>query len=134
VLWPDKKFVITNVIVSQKFLKQHPDVVAAVLRGSVKSNAFLNAHPDEAKKAVNAKLKELAGKALPANVIDPAWQSIRFTDDPLASTLNTEADHAVTAGLLKKPDLKGIYDLTELNKILKTDGKPALDTAGLGAQ
>ncbi|RSS82257.1 ABC transporter substrate-binding protein, partial [Streptomyces sp. WAC02707] len=26
-LWPDKKFVITNVIVSQKFLAEHPDVV-----------------------------------------------------------------------------------------------------------
>jgi NitT/TauT family transport system substrate-binding protein len=36
-LWPDKKFVITNVIVSQKFLKEHPDVVEAVLRGSVRT-------------------------------------------------------------------------------------------------
>ncbi len=32
-LWPDKKFVITNIIVSQKFLKEHPDAVEAVLRG-----------------------------------------------------------------------------------------------------
>ncbi len=133
-LWPDKKFVITNVVVSQKFLKQHPDIVAAVLRGSVKSNAFIGAHPDEAKNAANAKLKELSGKALPANVLDPAWTSIQFTNDPLASTLNTEADHAVTAGLLDKPDLKGIYDLTELNKILKAQSKTAVDAAGLGAQ
>ncbi|WP_374119208.1 ABC transporter substrate-binding protein [Streptomyces odontomachi] len=133
-LWPDKKFVITNVVVSQSFLKQHPDVVAAVLRGSVKSNAFINDHPDAAKKAANAKLKALSGKELPGDVLDPAWQSIRFTDDPLAGTLSTEADNAVKAGLLEAPRLKGIYDLTQLNKILKAQGRPAVDAAGLGAQ
>nr|WP_189932704.1 aliphatic sulfonate ABC transporter substrate-binding protein [Streptomyces sulfonofaciens] len=133
-LWPGKKFVITNVIVSQKFLKEHPDVVEAVLRGSVKSNTFINEHPAEAEKAANDKLRELSGKALPADVLDPAWKSIRFIDDPLAATLGSEADHAVKAGLLEKPDLKGIYDLAPLNKVLKAEGKPAVGAAGLGAQ
>lgn len=131
-LWPDKKFVITNVIVSQKFLKEHPDVVEAVLRGSVKTNAWINANPDKAKADANAQLEKLSGKPLPADVIDPAWQSIQVIDDPLASTLQTEADHAVTAGLLEKPSLKGIYDLTILNKILKAEGKTEIDDAGLG--
>ncbi|WP_431944814.1 ABC transporter substrate-binding protein [Actinacidiphila sp. bgisy167] len=131
-LWPDKKFVITNVIVSQAFLKEHPDVVEAVLRGSVKTNAWINAHPEEAKADANAQLERLSGKPLPADVIDPAWKSIQVIDDPLASTLRTEADHAVTAGLLEKPDLEGIYDLTLLNKVLKADGKPTVDDAGLG--
>ncbi|WP_405772310.1 aliphatic sulfonate ABC transporter substrate-binding protein [Actinacidiphila glaucinigra] len=131
-LWPDKKFVITNVIVSQKFLKEHPDVVEAVLRGSVKTNAWINANPDKAKADANAQLEKLSGKPLPADVIDPAWQSIQVIDDPLASTLQTEADHAVTAGLLEQPSLKGIYDLTILNKILKAEGKTEIDDAGLG--
>lgn len=131
-LWPDKKFVITNVIVSQTFLEEHPDVVEAVLRGSVRTNAWINAHPEEAKADANAQLERLSGKPLPADVIDPAWKSIQVIDDPLASTLRTEADHAVTAGLLEKPDLKGIYDLTLLNKVLKADGKPTVDDAGLG--
>ncbi|MFJ6571102.1 ABC transporter substrate-binding protein [Streptomyces sp. NPDC091292] len=133
-LWPDKKFVITNIIVSQKFLKEHPDVVEAVLRGSVRTNTWINANPDQAKAAANAKLKELSGKALPADVIDPAWKSIQFTDDPLASTLDTEAQHAVKAGLLEQPDLQGIYDLTTLNKVLKAEGEPAVADAGLGAK
>lgn len=131
-LWPDKKFVITNVIVSQKFLKEHPDVVEAVLRGSVKTNAWINANPDKAKADANAQLERLSGKPLPADVIDPAWQSIQVIDDPLASTLQSEADHAVTAGLLEKPSLKGIYDLTILNKILTSEGKTEIDDAGLG--
>ncbi|CCK32596.1 putative ABC-type sulfate transporter substrate-binding protein [Streptomyces davaonensis JCM 4913] len=133
-LWPDKKFVITNIIVSQKFLKEHPDVVEAVLRGSVKANEWINANPDEAKASANKALEEESGKALPAEVIDPAWKSITFLDDPLAATLDTEAEHAVKAGLLEQPDLNGIYDLTLLNKVLKDEGQDAVDDAGLGVK
>lgn len=133
-LWPDKKFVITNVIVSQSFLEEHADVVEAVLRGTVKTNAWIKANPDKAKASANAALKQLSGKELKPEVIDPAWQSIQITDDPLAATLRGQADHAVKAGLLDKPDLNGIYDLTLLNKVLKTEGRPAVADAGLGAK
>lgn len=133
-LWPDNKFVITNIIVSQKFLTEHPDVVEAVLRGSVNTNTWINANQDKAKASANAALKTLSGKELPADVLDPAWQSIQFTDDPLAATLNTEAEHAVKAGLLDKTDLTGIYDLKPLNKILKAAGKPEVADAGLGVK
>ncbi|MBD9734525.1 ABC transporter substrate-binding protein [Streptomyces sp. H28] len=131
-LWPDKKFVITNIIVSQKFLKEHPDVVEAVLRGSVRTNEWINANPEKARASANAALEKLSGKALPADVIEPAWTSITFLDDPLASTLDTQAGYAVKAGLLKEPRLKGIYDLGPLNKVLGADGKEAVDDAGLG--
>ncbi|MCX4446114.1 aliphatic sulfonate ABC transporter substrate-binding protein [Streptomyces sp. NPDC087866] len=133
-LWPDDKFVITNIIVSQKFLAAHPDVVEAVLRGSVNTNAWIKANPDKAKASANAALKTLSGKELPADVIDPAWESIEFIDDPLAATLDTEAKHAVKAGLLDETDLTGIYDLKPLNKVLKAAGKPAVDDAGLGVK
>ncbi|GAA2748588.1 aliphatic sulfonate ABC transporter substrate-binding protein [Kitasatospora cinereorecta] len=133
-LWPDGKFVITNIIVSQKFLTEHPDVVEAVLRGSVNTNAFIKANPDQAKAAANEQIKTDAGSALEPAVLDPAWSDIDFLDDPLAGTLQNEADHAVTAGLLKKPNLAGIYDLTLLNKVLKEKGRPAVADAGLGSK
>jgi NitT/TauT family transport system substrate-binding protein len=133
-LWPDKRFVITNIIVSQSFLEEHPKVVEAVLRGSVKTNALIAANPDKAKAAANAQLKVDTGKELPAEVIDPAWKSIQFTDDPLASTLDAEAEHAVKAGLLEKPDLAGVYDLTLLNKVLTAEGRSKVDDAGLGVK
>jgi NitT/TauT family transport system substrate-binding protein len=131
-LWPDQKFVITNIIVRQAFLKEHPKAVEAVLKASVEANKWINANPGKAKTAANKQLGIDSGKELPANVLDPAWKSIRFTDDPLAATLNTEAAHAVKAGLLQKPNLKGIYDLTVLNKILKAAGEDPVDAAGLG--
>ncbi|MFE8944667.1 aliphatic sulfonate ABC transporter substrate-binding protein [Streptomyces sp. NPDC003233] len=131
-LWPDKKFVITNIIVRQAFLKEHPKAVEAVLKASVEANKWINANPDQAKAAANKQLEADSGKALPANVLDPAWKSIQFTDDPLAATLSTEAAHAVKAGLLDKPNLDGIYDLTILNKVLKASGDSPVDAAGLG--
>ncbi|MGW2207555.1 sulfate ABC transporter substrate-binding protein, partial [Streptomyces sp. NPDC001774] len=81
-----------------------------------------------------AKLEELTGKPLGAKVIDGAWPSIRFTDDPLAATLQAQAGHAVKAGLLKQPDLDGIYDLKPLNKVLKAAGRPEVSDAGLGVK
>ena len=133
-LWPDMKFVITNIIVSQEFLEKHPKAVEAVLRASVETNAWINAHPDEAKAAANERLAADTGKPLPAEVIDPAWKSITFLDDPLAATLDAQAGHAVRAGLLDKPDLTGIYDLTLLNKVLAAEGGATVDDAGLGAR
>ncbi|MER5864739.1 aliphatic sulfonate ABC transporter substrate-binding protein [Kitasatospora sp. NPDC002040] len=133
-LWPDNKFVITNIIVSQKFLKEHPDVVEAVLRGSVNTNAYIKANPAKAKESANAAIKEAAGNALEPAILDPAWADIEFIDDPLATTLQKEADNAVTAGLLKKPSLNGIYDLTLLNKVLKAKNAPAVADAGLGTK
>ncbi|MET9544548.1 aliphatic sulfonate ABC transporter substrate-binding protein [Streptomyces sp. NPDC006627] len=133
-LWPDKKFVITNIIVKQSFLDEHPKVVEAVLRGAVRTNAWIEKNPDKAKAAANAQLKADSGKALPAEVLDPAWKSITTTDDPLAATLEAEADHAVKAGLLEKPDLRGIYDLRPLNKVLRAEGRPPVDDAGLGVK
>ncbi|MFE5542165.1 ABC transporter substrate-binding protein, partial [Streptomyces sp. NPDC056519] len=133
-LWPGKKFVITNIIVSQKFLGEHPDVVEAVLAGTVKTNEWINANPDKAKTSANAALKALSGKELEPTVIDPAWKSILVTDDPLATTLKTESDWAVKAKLIEQPDLTGIYDLTLLNKVLKAAGKPEVSDAGLGAK
>ncbi|MFJ7781066.1 ABC transporter substrate-binding protein [Streptomyces yangpuensis] len=133
-LWPEKKFVITNIIVSQKFLKEHPDVVEAVLRGTVKTNEWIHANQDKAKASANARLAAEGGKPLDAKVIDPAWQSILVTDDPLASTLKAQADDAVQAKLIEQPELAGIYDLTLLNKVLKAAGKPEVSDAGLGAE
>ncbi|MEU8654550.1 aliphatic sulfonate ABC transporter substrate-binding protein [Streptomyces sp. NPDC048737] len=133
-LWPDGRFATTNVIVSQRFLKDHPKAVEAVLRASVETNRWIRAHPEEARAAANEQIGIDVGKALPAEVMDPAWESLEVTDDPLAATLAAQADHAVEAGLLEEPDLRGIYDLTPLNKVLAAEGEAAVSDAGLGVR
>ncbi|WP_428837824.1 aliphatic sulfonate ABC transporter substrate-binding protein [Streptomyces olivaceiscleroticus] len=135
-LWKDGKFVITNIVVRKQFLKEHPKAVEAVLRGSVRTNDWTKGHPAEAAQAVNTSLADpkVSGTRLPDQVLNNAFRNVQVTDDPLAATLKDEAQHAVQAGLLKKPDLTGIYDLRLLNKVLKAEGRPPVDAAGLGAQ
>ena len=133
-LWPGGKFVSTNVVVSQTFLKAHPDVVQAVLKASVDTNTWIAANPDAAKKDANDALTVLTKKALPEPVLDAAWAELSVTNDPLASTLKSEAAHSVTAGFITQPDLSGIYDLTLLNKVLAAAGQQPVSAAGLGAQ
>ena len=131
-LWPGGKFVTTNLIVRTDFLDQHPQTVRALLQGQADTNDWIARHEAEARATVNAELKRITGKALKDAVIDRAWSQIAITNDPLASSLKTSADHAVAAGLLQQVDLKGIYDLRLLREVLSTRGQGGIDDAGLG--
>ena len=121
-LWPNGDFVTTDVIVSTKFLSEHPDVVEAFLRGHVKATQWINDNPDEAKTIVNAGIKQITGAALSDAVINAAWRNQKITYDPVAPSLRKGADDAFALGYLgdKKPDLSGIYDLGPLNKVLQS--------------
>jgi NitT/TauT family transport system substrate-binding protein len=132
-LWPDGQFVTTNLIVRTEFLQKYPGTVEALLRGHVKAVELAQSDEDTAKKAVNAGLVTAGGKELDAAVLDRAWSELSVTFDPLASTLKTEAENAVTAGTAESQvDLDGIYDLRILNKILEGEGKDPVSAAGLG--
>lgn len=122
-LWPDKKFVITNLLVSTTFLEQHRDVVKLLIKGLVESNKFINANPADAQKAVSDSIEKLTGKPLDPKQTADAWKSITFLDDPLSSSLIDGARHAEDVGLLAKTDLNGIYDLSILNEVLKENGQ-----------
>ncbi|MFU8871967.1 ABC transporter substrate-binding protein [Micromonospora sp. SL4-19] len=122
-LWPDKKFVITNLIVSTKFLKAHPDVVQKLVEGQVAANDFVNTRPDEAQQAVSDHIGKITGKPLDVKLIKQAWPTLEFTNDPIASSLKTGLDHAVAVELTQPVDLTGLYDLKYLNAVLKAQGK-----------
>lgn len=131
-LWKDGKFVTTQLVVRQDFLKKHPEVVEAVIRGSVKTNAWIKDHPAEAKQHINSALQRDGGKKLPPDVLRSAFAQIEPTDDPLAATLKEQAAHGATSEVTDKADLNGIYDLTLLNKVLKDEDRPSVGDAGLG--
>jgi NitT/TauT family transport system substrate-binding protein len=125
-LWPGGKFVTTHVIVRTRFLEQHPDLVAALLRAHVRAIDFLNAEPAKSREIVNAGIAKVAGKALPAAVIERAWGNLSFTVDPIAASLRKSAEDATAVGLLEPVKLDGIYDLGALNQILAASGKPPI--------
>jgi sulfonate transport system substrate-binding protein len=126
-LWPGGDFVTANIIVSTKFLKEHPDLVKAWLRTHVEVTQWELANPDQAKQISNDEIKRLTGKALAKEVLDGAWSRMRITYDPISASLFKSADAAYTAGFLKeKPDLSSIYDLKLLNEVLKEKGLAAV--------
>ena len=122
-LWPEGKYVTTHLVVATKFLNAHPDVVKRLLEGQVAANDFVNANSAEAQKLANDQIEKLTQKRLSDALIAASWKNLTFTDDPVASSLQTSADAATDVGLLDKVDLKGIYDLTLLNEVLKAAGE-----------
>lgn len=132
--WPNGQFVTTNLLVSTKFLALHPQTVRALIAGQIKTAQQIRKDPTGAAQAIDAALTRLNGKALPAGVTAAALQNLKPGWDPYASSLRGTADHAEAVGLLNKTDLKGIYDLSILNSVLKSQGLQAVSDAGLGQE
>jgi NitT/TauT family transport system substrate-binding protein len=123
-LWPGGQFVTTNLVVTQKFLAAHPAVVSDLLKGQIEANAYINSNQAAAEAAANAELISLTGKGLKPAVLSASFAQVAFTDDPVASSLLTDAQHATDVGLLSPiSNLSAIYDLGPLNKLLAADGQ-----------
>ncbi|MEU8229326.1 ABC transporter substrate-binding protein [Actinoplanes sp. NPDC048967] len=128
-LWPNGQFVTTHLIVKQEFLKKYPATVKKLLQGHLAAEKLIATDDAGAQKAANEQLGALSGKPLKDEILASAFKNLTFTNDPVASSLYTSAQHAQDVGLLKPVDLKGIYDLGPLNELLKADGQPAVSDA-----
>lgn len=122
-LWPGGRYVTTHLVVRAAYLREHRDVVRRLLEGHLAATDRTNEHPAEAKRAVDAALAELTGKALAPAVLDAAWANLTFTVDPIAPSLRRGAADAHALGLLRSSDLDGIYDLSLLNEVLRAQGR-----------
>src|SRR5690349_7398627 len=127
-LWPGGQFVTAHLIVSTKFLKEHPDVVKNWIRAHVELTDWINGNLPEAKKLLNSQIQKETGKALPPSVLDEAFGRMQVTADPLRNSLLNSARSAFEAGFLGRqmPDLSQLYDLTLLNQVLAEKGKKAI--------
>jgi len=133
-LWPGGQFATTNLVVNTAYLNAHPQTVEELLEGQIAANAWIEANPAQAQTVVNTQLTSLGGSALKPAEITRAWGEESVTNDPLASSLQTELDHAVADGLLKNSPIDGIYDLTLLNQALTAAGDPTVSSDSLGSQ
>ena len=123
-LWPQGRFVSTNLVVRTDFLRAHPVRIKALLEGLFESVAFLNSSPAASQQLANDAVAEITGKKLANGVVSAAWPHMSFTLDPLAATLRTSADHAHGVGLGANVDLRGLYDLELLNQVLAEHQEP----------
>jgi len=128
-LWPNGQFVTTNLVVTQAFIAAHPSAVSGLLKGQIAANDYIHSDPAGARAAANAELTKLLGKGLAPGVLAAAFKQITFTDDPIASSLAVDAQHAVAVGLLSPVrNLPALYDLSPLNALLKAAGQPQVSS------
>ncbi|MBO0825691.1 MAG: ABC transporter substrate-binding protein [Actinobacteria bacterium] len=126
-LWPGGQFVTTDLVVTQSFLKANPTVVDNLLKGQIEAISAINSDKPAAEAAANAELTSLTGKGLSSSALAASFDQVTFTNDPIESSLITDAQHAVALGLLKPvSNLPSIYDLGPLNRLLAADGQPAV--------
>lgn len=123
-LWPNGKYVTTLLVVRAAFLQAHPDTVKRLVQAQVDANDAVNADPARAASIANDAIGAITGKTLKPEVASTAIGNLTFTNDPIASSLAQSAKNAVAIGLLQPVDLKGIFDLSFLNQILKAKGQP----------
>lgn len=127
-LWPDGRYVTTHLAVSTDFLEEHPDVVYELVTATVKTTEWINDNSEEAKTIVNEQIEAISGAALPAEVINAAWENIEITYDPVQSSLLKSAEDAYALGYLEsEPDLDGIYSLDILRRVLAEQGLPPIE-------
>lgn len=123
-LWPGGQFVTTDLVVTQSFLAAHPAAVNGLLKGQIEANDFIHSHLAQAEAAANSALTSATGKGLKSSVLLAAFKEITFTDDPIESSLTTDAQHALAVGLLKPvANISALYDLGPLNKLLAAAGE-----------
>ncbi len=127
-LWPKGRFVTANIIVSRKYLKEHPAIVKRWLAAHVDLTRRINADQTVAQFRLNQELKRITGAAIPEATLAQAFTRFELTYDPLPKTLLVAADRAFDLGYLgkTKPALSGIYDLKLLNEVLAERKLPKL--------
>jgi len=125
-LWPEGRFVTTQLIAATGFLKDNPKTVQKLLKGQIAAVDLANNDPTVSQKLVATGIFNGTGQKVDEATIVNSWDQMEFTIDPLASTLAASSKHAEDVGLQEPTSLKGIYDLKPLNKILKAQGKAAI--------
>ncbi len=130
-LWPDGKFVTTNIIARTDFVQQHPELVKAFLEAHLDALALIQSDPATAQTAVAGQIKKITEQEIAPDLLKASWKNLTFTADPLASTLKTSAEHAAAVGLLPDKPSDGfakLWDVTILNQVLAADAQTKVTT------
>lgn len=125
-LWPQGRFVTTQVVVSTRFLQQHPDLVQKFLEAHVADTRWIQSHPDQARQVIDQELRRETHQTLLPVVLQDSLAHMTVTWDPIRSSLLRDAAEAQAAHFLPStlPNLAQLYDLAPLNRILLRKGLP----------
>ena len=117
-LWPQGKYVTTVLLVTKKFLDDHPDVVQHLIEGVADAINLIKTDSAQAQKLAGTRIENVTGKALKPELLSASFDHITFTLDPIASSLQKSADDGKALGFLKSSDLGNIaVFLSFVNKV-----------------
>ena len=127
-LWPDQKYVTTQLIVNKGYLADNSEVVRNLLAALVDVTQQINSNKTAAIPILNEQIKKETGKALKEEVIQKAINRVEFTWDPIASSLKKSAQQTHSIGFLRtEPSLQGLYSLKLLNDVLREKNLPPVE-------
>jgi NitT/TauT family transport system substrate-binding protein len=127
-LWPDGKYVTTQLVVNKDYLVHNPELVRNLIVALIEVTEQINADKETAIPVLNDQLKKETGKTLKTEVIHKAMARVEFTWDPISSSLKKSAEGSHRVGFAKRiPTLSGIYSLDLLNKVLKEKNLPPVE-------
>ena len=123
-LWPGGQFSTAVLVITNHYLTAHAAAVRLLLRGQLQAERYLTTARSRAEKVVGRKLAGAASPALPAAVLARGFAQFQFTNDPLASSILTEAQHAAAVRLIGPiQNIVGLVDLDPLDIVLKANGQ-----------
>ena len=100
-------------------------MVQKLVNGQVAANDFIKTNPFDAQTDVSNNIARITGKAIPGDLVIASFKNIEFTNDPIATSLvKNNKDASKIEGLTSADSLKGIYDLSFLNKALTAAKEP----------
>jgi len=128
-LWPKGQYVTTQLIVTTDFLKAHPEVVQKLVNAQVVSNDYIKKNTAGAESLVSQGIQQATGKPIDGNLVIASFKNIEFTNDPIASSLVKDNKDQKALGFPSASSLKGLYDLSFLNKALTAAHQPTIPAA-----
>ena len=128
-LWPKGQYVTTQLVVTTDFLKAHPDVVQKLVNAQVAANDYIKTNTADAESLVSQGIQQATGKPIDGNLVIASFKNIEFTNDPIASSLVKDNKDAKALGFPAATSLKGLYDLSFLNKALTAAHEPTIPAA-----
>ncbi|MCL4440380.1 MAG: ABC transporter substrate-binding protein, partial [Firmicutes bacterium] len=126
-VWRDDKYTTAVVIVSTKFLNEHPDLVEKWVVAHVDITERINSDKDGSQAVINNQIKKLTKKSLPEDVLNNSFKRITVTYNPETESVKEFVKLSVVNGYIKEnPDISNLFNLEIINRALKQKGLQTL--------
>ena len=107
----------TIFVTSGKLINEKQELVEKLMEAHLQSVKFIEENPDESKEIAIKSIKETTNHELSREIVDSAWERIRFTYEVDAEVIQEFANSSFDLKFLKeKPDFANFIDTSFLNR------------------